>query len=243
MKTILIIIVVLMAINLTFAGFSFLVAYLKANLLKQVEFTVSLNKGTMKGQEDYYLNLKAPFYDEEKYFYFGFLPIQISFIPIETIPSALNEVLKEKYLLQTEWDCGIPYEHPQISEALKGSKVEAVKGLFIYSPEAISLGALTKVGFTDGKDTFFITNQKLPEDKIENLNEKQSEWSKTFPRDAILAERDYFQFEGEVVKALDYWQIIHKDEAFIRKAINLVFLRSARDLYQQFRRTFTTDFG
>ncbi|OGX11598.1 MAG: hypothetical protein A2351_06320 [Omnitrophica bacterium RIFOXYB12_FULL_50_7] len=225
MKTILIFIGVLIAINLAFAGFSFIGAYLKANLLKQVEFTVSLNKGSMKGNEYYYLNLKAPFYDEEKHFYLGFLPIQISFIPIETVPSVLKQLLKEKYLLQTEWDCAVPYEHSQISEALKENKIEAIKGLFIYSPEAISLGALTKLGFTDGKDVFFIINQKLPDDKIRDFENKLSEWSKISPRDAILAEREWLQSEGEIVKAVDVWQIIHRDEDFIRKAINLVFER------------------
>jgi hypothetical protein len=223
MKTILIVIGVLIAINAVYAFLLFILAYLKANLLRKVGFNISLSKGG--GLEDtyYYLNLKTPFYDEKKHFYLGFPPVTISFIPVETIPVALNELFKDKYLLQTERDGAIPCKSPRISDALNESKIEVCNGLFIYSPESISLNGLNEVGFSDGRDILFIIGQRLSEDKMQGLNDKDLEWLKMSARDRILDRREYFQSEGEIVKFLDRWQIIHRDEDFIRKAISLIF--------------------
>jgi hypothetical protein len=225
---ILILIVILIgsyyALALSIALIFLLIKYVNANYKSTIRFDIRLEKGTSPGNEYYYLLVKAPFYDEAKHFYLGFslLKFSIAFVPVETIPAALKELLKEKYIYQVQWDSMIPHESPMLSETIKDGKVEVAEGLFIYSPESIKLDALRDLGFNDGRDIFFMTSQPIDRNKIQTYKKKLLEWDKLSPRDQMMEERRFFESEGELVKFLDTWQIIHRDEEFVRKAINLI---------------------
>jgi len=224
MKLFLILIGGYYALALSIALIPFSIKYISANYKKIVDFEMTLEKGTTLGNEYYYVIVKASFYDEPKHFYFGFglLKFSIAFVPVETIPAALKELLKDKYLYQTQWDSAIPRGSSMLSETINKAKVGVAEGLFIYSPASIELDALRGLGFTDGQDIFFMTNRAISRKKIETYKEKLLEWDKLSHKDSVIERRKFFESEGEIVKYLDRWQIIHRDEEFARKAINLI---------------------
>lgn len=225
MKTFIIIVIGLLVLNLLIAGVGFFVKVLKSKFLKSVEFTVSLNVGSKPGNQYYYLNLQTPFYDEKKNFYLGLsIPIQISFVPIETIPLALKEILKDKYLIQIEWDNSEPPQMPELVADLKERKAIIGDGIFVYTPEAINSGGLD-CAFTDGRDVLFISSNQIGNDKLQAFKEKKAEWQKMSNFDNIVAQREFFNTDGDIVKALDVWQIILKDKEYMSKAINIIFQR------------------
>jgi hypothetical protein len=102
-----------------------------------------------------------------------------------------------------------------------------IAGLDIYTPTQIQQGILEQKAFTDGRDVFFIAKQGLPEDEVKGYAEFSKNWSRAEPLKAGIAKREYFGSEGELVKFLDFWQIIHKDQEMISHAINVVFYKIA----------------
>lgn len=224
MKVLLILIGGYYALALSIALIPFLMKYINAKFKRTIELHITLEKGTSPGNEYYFLLVKAPFYDEEKHFYFGvsLRKFSIAFVPVETIPAALKQLLKDKYLYQVEWDSATPHEFSMLSETIKEGRVEVAEGLFIYSPESIKLDALRHLGFNDGRDVFFITSQQVDRSKIETYGDKLLEWDKLSPEKKVNEQLEFLESEGEIVKFLDRWHIIHRDEEFVRKGINLI---------------------
>jgi len=90
MKTLLLLIVGYIVLNLSVALLRLLIKYINSNFTNTVQFKIALAKGTSPGNGYYYLFIEAPFYDEKKHFYFGLNPLKflVAFVPLETIPSA-----------------------------------------------------------------------------------------------------------------------------------------------------------
>jgi hypothetical protein len=183
----------------------FLYKLICSKLAKRRFIRISLIRQNDPGNEYWYLSLDAPLYDERHYFYFsaGWVGFNVAYVPIETIPGILKEMLVDRHLFQTRRDWAILREAP-----------------YVYSPIAIQEGQLISHALSDGADVFFIGTKGFDKKKLDGYVDQVSEWANLALPARVLSQREYFESEGELFKVIDQWSIVHRDKDFIDQFIN-----------------------